>query len=137
VTDTLTQCPRQLETGEPSSDARKQQAKRRRKAAAKFICTFPVNGCRVKSASHPGCGADFTTKHRLESKFSPLLFPYSAPFLNVLILQLAGHIKGCHLGIKDNLCRWCSYATAHPSDLVRHNKLKHTGSRQARKQDQR
>jgi len=47
----------------------------------------------------PGCGGNFTTDLRLET-----------------------HIKGCHLGIKDNICVWpgCSYATAYATDLNRH-----------------
>ena len=32
-------------------------------------------------------------------------------FLKSLILQLAGHLKVTHLGIKDNICKLCSYAT--------------------------
>ena len=54
------------------SEAQKEQVKRRRTKEAEVFCKIP------------GCGGDFTTGGRLESK-SPLFFPspYSAPFLKI------------------------------------------------------
>jgi len=101
-----------------TSDMRQQQlaAKRRRKTEALFFCTVP------------DCSADFTTKHRLESNsFFPDFNSVAIALSNTSpsSFNFAGHIKGYHLGIKDYVCGCCSYATAHPSDLVRHSKLKH------------
>jgi hypothetical protein len=102
------------------SEARRQhwQAKRRQKPAA-FKCT--------------DCGSDFTSKHRLESKFpaflSLILFSFTV-FPKLLIPQLAGHKNSLHLRIKDKCCTRCGYKTSHRSDLVRHRRLVHGIARQ-------
>ena len=101
----------------PQSEAQMQQAIKRRKHPERplFQCTVP--GCKIKS----------TTKFRKRSKFphSFSLIPLSfTPFLKFLILHLAAHIKGYHLDIKDNFCKWpgCTFATPYRSNVDRHYK---------------
>lgn len=128
--------PTAHKTSGQRSEAQREQAKLRRKRPAEYACEVS------------GCDINFTTNHRRISKFPPfplILSRYSASstlFLKSLISQLAGHLKGFHLGIKDNICTWpgCRYATAYPSDLRRHTKV-HTKKKkvkhgpQARTQD--
>ena len=105
------------------------------KIATSFFCTAP------------GRSADITTKQSRKVPFPFNPFPYSVSMhfsSEISNPQLEGHVKGFEfrLGIKDNLCRWCSHAIAHPfscvawdpngSDLVRHTKLKN--QRQVRTQ---
>ena len=66
---------------------------------------------------------DFRVKF---SKFPAFL---SLTILKLLIHQLAGHLKGTHILLKDKFCEQpkCTYAlaTAYPSDLKRHLKGVH------------
>ena len=90
-------------------------AKRRRRPAT-FFCTVP------------GCSSDFTTKHRLESKFPPFLsltLLSSTLFPKIANPPIGRPSKRSPFGNQGSFCRRCSYKTAYHSDLVRHIKLNH------------